>query len=68
MCCCTFVVFTNIVYSQFFFVFQELQDFCFRFGMNHLTAVTQTEAFSKLDKSVMETFIVRAAQNGAFKY
>ena len=36
--------------------------------MNHMTAVTQTEAFSNLDEAVMKNFIVRAAQSGAFKY
>ena len=62
--------FFYIMYHQYqtSFLFQELQDFCFRFSLNHLTAVTQTEAFSNLDKSVMEYFIVRASQNGAFKY
>lgn len=50
------------------FSFQDLQDFCFRFAMNHMTAVTQTEAFANLDEAVMKNFIVRAAQSGAFKY
>ena len=36
--------------------------------MNHMTAVTQTEAFSNLDEAVMKNFIIRAAQSGAFKY
>ena len=36
--------------------------------MNHMTAVTQTEAFAHLDEAVMKNFIVRAAQSGAFKY
>ena len=36
--------------------------------MNHMTAVTQTEAFSNLDEAVMKNFIVRAAESGAFKY
>ncbi len=36
--------------------------------MNHMTAVTQTEAFSNLDEGVMKNFIIRAAQSGAFKY
>ena len=36
--------------------------------MNHMTAVTQTEAFANLDEAVMKNFIVRAAQSGAFKY
>ncbi|PVD18761.1 hypothetical protein C0Q70_21313 [Pomacea canaliculata] len=40
----------------------------FRFALNHLTAVTQTEAFSKLDGDVMMAFIRKAGTAGAFKY
>ncbi|KAK2182866.1 hypothetical protein NP493_331g00003 [Ridgeia piscesae] len=47
---------------------KELEDFCFRFAMNHMTAVTQTKAFANLDEAVMKNFIVSAAQSGAFKY
>ncbi|XP_070173563.1 RCC1 and BTB domain-containing protein 1-like isoform X3 [Littorina saxatilis] len=43
-----------------------LEEFCFRFALNHLTAVTQTEAFSKLDGCVMKEFIRKAASAGAF--
>nr|KAG5699291.1 hypothetical protein BaRGS_000493 [Batillaria attramentaria] len=45
-----------------------LEEFCFRFALNHLTAVTQTEAFSKLDGCVTKEFIRKAAMSGAFKY
>ncbi len=55
-------------FHDFGFSLQDLEDFCFRFAMNHMTAVTQTEAFSDLDEIVMKNFIVRAAQSGAFKY
>ena len=47
---------------------QGLEEFCFRFALNHLTAVTQTEAFSKLDGCVMKEFIRKAASSGAFRY
>jgi len=46
---------------------RELEDFCFKFSLNHMTAVTQTEAFAKLDEGTVKDFIMKAAQNGAFK-
>lgn len=46
---------------------QELEDFCFKFALNHMTAVIQTPNFAKLDESIVKTFIVKAAQAGAFK-
>jgi RCC1 and BTB domain-containing protein len=49
-------------------VFQSLEDFCFRFALNHLTQVTQTEAFAKLDGDVMREFIRKAGLAGAFRY
>lgn len=71
----------NLIYLDFIFrmdgailictflpYWQELEDFCFRFALNHLTAVTQTEAFSQLDESILKGFIMKAAQAGAFKY
>lgn len=45
-----------------------LQKFCFRFILNHLTAVTQTEAFMHLDEVVTKQLIKLAAQFGAFKF
>uniref|UniRef100_UPI003590129A RCC1 and BTB domain-containing protein 1 isoform X2 n=1 Tax=Myxine glutinosa TaxID=7769 RepID=UPI003590129A len=47
---------------------KELEEFCFRFCMNHLTAVTQTDSFQRLDENMIKDFVVRAARNGAFKY
>ncbi|KAL5005406.1 hypothetical protein ScPMuIL_018862 [Solemya velum] len=47
---------------------RELEDFCFKFALNHMTAVTQTEAFSHLDESVLKEFIRKAALAGVFKY
>ncbi|XP_001600404.1 RCC1 and BTB domain-containing protein 1 [Nasonia vitripennis] len=46
---------------------KELEDFCFKFALNHMTAVIQTPNFAKLDESIIKTFIVKAAQAGAFK-
>ena len=45
----------------------ELEEFCFRFCLNHMTAITQTEAFLQLDESTIKTFIAKAAAHGAFK-
>lgn len=47
---------------------KELEEFCFRFAMNHLTAVVQTETFGKLDEPSLKNFIRKAAIYGAFKY
>lgn len=47
---------------------KELEEFCFRFAVNHLTAVAQTEAFYQLDEGTVKHFICKAAQRGAFKY
>lgn len=56
-------------YSPVWFgAFQDLEEFCFRFALNHLTAVVQTDAFHKLEESVVKTFITKAALYGAFKY
>ena len=41
---------------------KELEDFCFKFSMNHMTAVAQTEAFTKLDESTVKDFITKVAQ------
>ncbi|CAD6229421.1 GSCOCG00006584001-RA-CDS [Cotesia congregata] len=45
----------------------ELEDFCFKFALNHMTAVIQTSHFSKLDEATLKTFITKAAHAGAFK-
>jgi len=46
---------------------EELEEFCFRFALNHMTAVVQSETFMKLDPLIMKDFISEAARNGAFK-
>ncbi|GAB6032349.1 RCC1 and BTB domain-containing protein 2 [Chamberlinius hualienensis] len=47
---------------------KDLEEFCFRFAINHLTEVVQTEAFAHLDESTVKCFILKAAVEGAFKY
>ncbi|XP_023695221.1 RCC1 and BTB domain-containing protein 2 isoform X3 [Paramormyrops kingsleyae] len=46
---------------------RDLEDFCFKFCMNHLTAVTQTQAFADMDHDLLKTFISKASSYGAFK-
>ena len=43
----------------FFFQAKELEEFCFKFSLNHMTAVTQTEAFTKLDEGTVKDFIAK---------
>ena len=38
---------------------RELEEFCFKFSLNHMTAVTQTEAFAKLDEGTVKDFITK---------
>jgi RCC1 and BTB domain-containing protein len=45
----------------------DLDEFCFKFCLNHMTNVVQTEAFSLLDDQTCKDFIAKAAKNGAFK-
>ncbi|XP_062328674.1 RCC1 and BTB domain-containing protein 2 isoform X2 [Osmerus eperlanus] len=46
---------------------RELEEFCFKFCVNHLTAVTQTEAFADMDHDLLKNFISKASRYGAFK-
>ena len=46
---------------------KDLEEFCFKFCLNHMTDVTQTEAFVKLDDETCKAFIAKAARSGAFK-
>ncbi|XP_023655081.1 RCC1 and BTB domain-containing protein 1 isoform X1 [Paramormyrops kingsleyae] len=46
---------------------EDLEEFCFRFCVNHLTAVTQTTAFWQMDGNLLKDFICRAGRCGAFK-
>lgn len=50
-----------------FLFFQDLEEFCFRFCVNHLTQVTQTGAFWQVDGAMLKEFISRASRCGAFK-
>uniref|UniRef100_A0A8C6VVF6 Regulator of chromosome condensation (RCC1) and BTB (POZ) domain containing protein 1 n=1 Tax=Nothobranchius furzeri TaxID=105023 RepID=A0A8C6VVF6_NOTFU len=46
---------------------EDLEEFCFRFCVNHLTQVTQTTAFWQVDGGMLKEFISRASRCGAFK-
>ncbi|XP_063067655.1 RCC1 and BTB domain-containing protein 1 [Engraulis encrasicolus] len=46
---------------------EDLEEFCFKFCVNHLTEVTQTPAFWQLDGHMLKEFISRASRCGAFK-
>ena len=54
-------------YSKDKFQATELEKFCFKFCLNHMTAVTQTEAFLSLEETILKDFITKAAIQGAFK-
>uniref|UniRef100_A0A4W3H429 RCC1 and BTB domain containing protein 2 n=2 Tax=Callorhinchus milii TaxID=7868 RepID=A0A4W3H429_CALMI len=44
-----------------------LEEFCFKFCVNHLTAVTQTQAFASMDHDLLKIFISKASKHGAFR-
>ncbi|XP_078088320.1 RCC1 and BTB domain-containing protein 2-like isoform X4 [Mustelus asterias] len=44
-----------------------LEEFCFKFCVNHLTAVTQTQSFSDMDHELLKNFISKAGKHGAFR-
>lgn len=46
---------------------EDLEDFCFRFCVSHMTQVTQTQAFWQSDGAMLKEFISRASRCGAFK-
>uniref|UniRef100_A0A8D3D9F5 Regulator of chromosome condensation (RCC1) and BTB (POZ) domain containing protein 1 n=1 Tax=Scophthalmus maximus TaxID=52904 RepID=A0A8D3D9F5_SCOMX len=46
---------------------EDLEEFCFRFCVSHLTQVTQTGAFWQSDGAMLKEFISRASRCGAFK-
>ncbi|XP_016408301.1 RCC1 and BTB domain-containing protein 2-like [Sinocyclocheilus rhinocerous] len=46
---------------------RDLEEFCFKFCVNHLTAVTQTQAFADMDHDLLKNFISKASRHGAFK-
>ncbi|XP_014916266.1 RCC1 and BTB domain-containing protein 1-like [Poecilia latipinna] len=46
---------------------EDLEEFCFKFCVNHLTEVTQTTAFWQIDGNLLKDFICRASRCGAFK-
>lgn len=46
---------------------QELEEFCFKFSLNHMTAIIETEGFASLDEQMVKSFIRKAAKFGAFR-
>jgi len=46
---------------------KDLEEFCLRYSLNHMTAVTQSESFANLDEATVKFFIQEAAVRGAFK-
>ncbi|XP_077172731.1 RCC1 and BTB domain-containing protein 2 [Paroedura picta] len=46
---------------------KDLEEFCFRFCINHLTVVTQTMGFAEMDHDLLKNFISKASKVGAFK-
>ncbi|CAL9698480.1 unnamed protein product [Knipowitschia caucasica] len=46
---------------------EDLEEFCFRFCVNHMTLVTQTQAFWQSDGRMLKEFISRASRCGAFR-
>ncbi|XP_056907494.1 RCC1 and BTB domain-containing protein 1 isoform X1 [Takifugu flavidus] len=46
---------------------EDLEEFCFKFCVNHLTEVTQTAAFWQIDGNLLKDFICRASRCGAFR-
>lgn len=46
---------------------EDLEEFCFKFCINHLTEVTQTAAFWQMDGPLLKEFIAKASKCGAFK-
>ncbi|KAM6985977.1 RCC1 and BTB domain-containing protein 1-like isoform 2-T2 [Aplochiton taeniatus] len=45
----------------------DLEEFCFKFCVNHLTEVTQTAAFGQIDGNMLKQFIYKASRCGAFR-
>ncbi|XP_068123256.1 RCC1 and BTB domain-containing protein 1 isoform X2 [Hyperolius riggenbachi] len=46
---------------------KDLEDFCFKFCVSHMTEVTQTAAFWHMDGKLLKTFIFNAGACGGFK-
>ncbi|XP_061938416.1 RCC1 and BTB domain-containing protein 1 isoform X3 [Apis cerana] len=46
---------------------KELEEYCFKFALNHMTAIVQTASFANLNENILKNFIIKAAQTGAFK-
>nr|XP_012226245.1 PREDICTED: RCC1 and BTB domain-containing protein 2-like [Linepithema humile] len=47
---------------------KNLEEFCFTYAINNLTAVVKTEGYAKLSEEVQINFIIQAANACAFKH
>ncbi len=45
----------------------ELESYCFRFAMNHLTQVVQSQSFRSLDPGFLLDLVTKVAAAGGFK-
>lgn len=46
---------------------KDLENFCFKFALSHMTAVVQSPAFMALDEITVKSFILKASTFGVFK-
>lgn len=46
---------------------KDLEEFCFKFCVNHLTAVINTDAFWQMDGDLLKDFFGKASKCGAFR-
>ncbi|XP_012222673.2 RCC1 and BTB domain-containing protein 1-like [Linepithema humile] len=47
---------------------KELEEFCFKYAINNLTAVVKTESYAELPEKLRFDFIIKAADARAFKH
>ena len=45
----------------------KLEEFCFSFCLNHMSAVIKTEAFQTLDDAIIKGFLLKASDRGGFR-
>nr|XP_031850184.1 RCC1 and BTB domain-containing protein 1-like isoform X1 [Nomia melanderi] len=46
---------------------KAIEESCFKFALNHMTAVIETPSFAELNETIVKAFIIKAAKAGAFK-
>lgn len=45
-----------------------MEEFCFKYAINNLTAVVKTEGYAELSEKMQLDFIIKAADAQAFKH